>query len=110
MCRAELTCDRGRGAYRAFVTDAAALVARYGGFVAKYLGDGVLAYFGWPRTHEDEAQRAVQTGLAVVEAVANLKVPDGHPLAARVGIATGLVVVGELVGEGAAREEPLPTA
>jgi class 3 adenylate cyclase len=94
-----------RAAIRSYQDVCAGVVARYGGFAAKYLGDGVLAYFGWPRTHEDEAQRAVQTGLAVVEAVANLKVPDGHPLAARVGIATGLVVVGDLLGEGAAREE-----
>ena len=69
------------------------------------MGDGVLAYFGWPRAHEDEAERAVRAGLAIVEAVGRLATPAGEPLAARVGIATGLVVVGDLVGEGAAREE-----
>ena len=75
------------------------------GHVAKYLGDGVLAYFGWPHAHEDEAERAVRAGLAIIEAVAILRSVLGRPLAARVGIATGLVVVGDLLGEGAAREE-----
>ena len=69
------------------------------------MGDGVLAYFGWPAAHEDEAERAVRAGLAVAAAVARLAAPAGEPLAARVGIATGLVVVGDLIGEGAAREE-----
>jgi hypothetical protein len=69
------------------------------------MGDGVLAYFGWPRAHEDEAERAVRAALALNAAVGRLKAPDGGPLACRVGIATGLVVVGDLVGEGAAQEE-----
>ena len=69
------------------------------------MGDGVLAYFGWPMTHEDEAERAVRAGLAVVGAVARLPTAAGKSLAARVGIATGLVVVGDLVGEGAAQEQ-----
>src|SRR5215210_7162546 len=80
-------------------------IARVGGHVAKLMGDGVLAYFGWPLAHEDDAERAVQAGLAIVAAVGRLSTPAGEPLAARVGIATGLVVVGDLVGEGAAREE-----
>ena len=80
-------------------------VTRFEGHIAKFMGDGVLAYFGWPRAHEDEAERAVQAGLAIAEAVSRLSTPAGEPLAARVGIATGLVVVGDLVGEGAAREE-----
>ena len=80
-------------------------IARFEGHVAKFMGDGVLAYFGWPRAHEDEAERAVRAGLAVTAAVARLTAPGGEPLAARVGIATGLVVVGDLVGEGAAQEE-----
>jgi class 3 adenylate cyclase/predicted ATPase len=80
-------------------------IARVDGHVAKLMGDGVLAYFGWPRADEDEAERAVRAGLAVVDAVGRVASPDGEPLAARVGIATGLVVVGDLVGEGAAREE-----
>ncbi len=80
-------------------------VKRFEGYVAKLMGDGVLAYFGWPRAHEDEAERAVRAGLAIVHAVEKLKERAGHTLAARVGIATGLVVVGDLVGEGAAQEE-----
>lgn len=79
--------------------------ARFEGHVAKLMGDGVLAYFGWPRAHEDEAERAVRASLAAVEAVGRLASPAGEPLAARVGIATGVVVVGDLIGEGAAQEE-----
>ena len=69
------------------------------------MGDGVLAYFGWPQAHEDDAERAVRAGLAIVEATGGLKTPAGAPLAARIGIATGLVMVGELIGEGAAKEQ-----
>jgi class 3 adenylate cyclase/predicted ATPase len=79
-------------------------VTRFEGHVAKLMGDGVLCYFGWPRAHEDEAERAVRAGLAIAQAVARLEA-DGAPLACRVGIATGAVVVGDLVGEGAAQEE-----
>ena len=68
------------------------------------MGDGVLAYFGWPQAHEDEAERAVRAGLAIVAAVAKLS-GGGQALTCRVGIATGLVVVGDLIGEGAAREQ-----
>ena len=80
-------------------------INRMEGYVAKFMGDGVLAYFGWPRTHEDEAERAVRVGLAVTVAVAKLRTPGGSALATRVGIATGLVVVGDVIGEGAAQEE-----
>jgi class 3 adenylate cyclase/predicted ATPase len=80
-------------------------IARYDGRVAKLMGDGVLAYFGWPQAHEDDAERAVRAGLAAASATGRLIAPGGKPLAARVGIATGLVVVGDLVGEGAAQEE-----
>jgi class 3 adenylate cyclase len=69
------------------------------------MGDGVLAYFGWPLAHEDEAERAVRAGLALVGAMSGLSTPSGEPLAARVGIATGLVVVGDLVGERASQEQ-----
>jgi class 3 adenylate cyclase len=79
-------------------------ITRYEGHVAKFMGDGVLAYFGWPRAHEDEAERAVRAGLAVSAAVTRLS-SNGEALACRVGIATGLVIVGDLVGEGAAQEE-----
>ena len=69
------------------------------------MGDGVLAYFGWPKAHEDEAKRAVRAGLAIAQSVSHLSSAAGEPLAARVGIATGLVVVGDLVGEGASQEQ-----
>src|SRR6516165_86894 len=82
----------------------AAVIERSGGFVAKYMGDGVLAYFGYPRADEHDAERAVRAGLALVEAVGRLDTAARAPLQARVGIATGLVVVGDLIGEGEARE------
>ena len=77
-------------------------VARYDGFVAKFMGDGVLVYFGYPQAHEDEAERAVQAGLELVAAVSALNSPVS--LQTRVGIATGLVVVGDLIGSGDAQE------
>jgi class 3 adenylate cyclase len=67
------------------------------------MGDGVLAYFGWPIAHEEDGERAVRAGLDLTRAVAGLHAPDGQPLAARVGIAIGLVMVGELIGEGEAQ-------
>src|SRR6516225_3408302 len=81
----------------------AGTVARFGGFVAKYMGDGVLVYFGYPQAHEDDAERAVRAGLAVIDAVGRLATRE--PLNVRIGIATGLVVVGDLVGEGSAQEQ-----
>ena len=96
--------DMGR-VIRVYQQCCAEVVERWGGHVAKYMGDGVLAYFGWPQAHEDEAERAVRAGLAMVAALARLGTTAGEPLAVRVGIATGLVMVGELIGEGAAREE-----
>jgi class 3 adenylate cyclase len=72
-------------------------ITRFGGHVAKFMGDGVLAFFGWPRAYEDAGERAVRAGLAVTEAVGRLQTGDGEMLAARVGIATGLVMVGHLV-------------
>lgn len=80
-------------------------VARFGGHVAKFMGDGVIAYFGWPRAHENDSERAIRAGLAAVDAVGALSTPDGSALACRIGVATGLVVVGDLIGEGAAQEE-----
>jgi class 3 adenylate cyclase/predicted ATPase len=77
-------------------------VGRFDGFVAKYMGDGVLIYFGYPHAHEDDAERAVRAGLAVIEAIG--KLPASEDLSVRLGIATGLAVVGDLIGEGAARE------
>jgi class 3 adenylate cyclase len=83
----------------------AAVIERFDGHVAKYLGDGVLAYFGWPKAHEDDAERAVRAGLGLIGAVARLEPHEEVRLQARVGVATGQVVVGDLVGEGAARDE-----
>src|SRR6476660_1057537 len=78
-------------------------VQRFGGSVAKYMGDGVLVYFGYPQAHEDDAERAVRAGLELIQAVGALKASP--PLQTRVGIATGLVVVGDLIGSGAAQEQ-----
>ena len=80
-------------------------VQRFGGFVAKYMGDGVLVYFGYPQAHEDDAERAVRAGLELVAAVSDLK--SHAPLQTRVGIATGLVVVGDLIGSGASQEQAI---
>ena len=73
--------------------------------VAKFLGDGVLVYFGWPTAHEDDAERAVRAGLQLVETIARLQPHADVRLQARIGIATGQAVVGDLIGEGASREE-----
>jgi class 3 adenylate cyclase len=89
-------------AYQKCVADT---VQRFGGFVAKYMGDGVLVYFGYPQAHEDDAERAVRAGLELVAAVSGLK--THAPLQARVGIATGLVVVGDLIGSGASQEQAI---
>jgi class 3 adenylate cyclase/predicted ATPase len=88
-------------AYHSAVTD---VVRSLDGFVAKYMGDGVLAYFGYPRANEDDAERSVRAGLGIVDVVARLDVKS-VTLQARVGIATGLVVVGALIGEGSAQEQ-----
>jgi class 3 adenylate cyclase/tetratricopeptide (TPR) repeat protein len=77
-------------------------IAPFEGFVAKYMGDGVLVYFGYPEAHEDDAERAVRAGLAVIDAVGRLGAPE--PLSVRLGTASGLVVVGDLIGAGAAQE------
>ncbi|HXA21585.1 MAG TPA: AAA family ATPase [Acetobacteraceae bacterium] len=87
------------GDYHRVVADT---IGRFDGFVAKYMGDGVLLYFGYPQAHEDDAERAVRAGLAVIGAVGRLATPE--PLNVRLGIATGLAVVGDLIGEGAAQE------
>ena len=94
-----------REVIRAYQDACSAVVARYDGFVAKFMGDGVLAYFGFPRAHEDDAARAVHAGLELAEVVAGLKTPAREKLAARIGVATGIVVVGDFVGQGSAREQ-----
>ena len=80
-------------------------VRRFDGFIAKFLGDGVLIYFGYPEAHEDDPEQAVRAGLELVAAVKGLQTPE--PVEARVGIATGLVVVGELIGSGASQEHSI---
>src|ERR1700686_703775 len=102
---AKLDPEDLRGIFGAYHHCCAALVERNGGFVAKYMGDGVLAYFGYPQAHEHDAERAVRAGLALVEAVPTLATAAGTPLHVRAGIATGLVVVGDLLGAGAAQEQ-----
>ena len=87
------------GAYHKCVAET---VARFDGFVARYMGDGVLIYFGYPHAHEDDAERAVRAGLAIIEAIGKLGIQE--PLRVRIGVATGLVVVGDLVGAGEAQE------
>jgi predicted ATPase/class 3 adenylate cyclase len=84
--------------------DIATVVGHFDGFVAKYMGDGVLAYFGYPQAHEDDAERAVGAGLEIVMTARPVPAAPGGKLRVRVGIATGLVVVGDLVGAGEARE------
>jgi class 3 adenylate cyclase/tetratricopeptide (TPR) repeat protein len=91
------------------VTDAyhaacARIVSSYDGFLAEFRGDGILAYFGYPHAHEDDAERTVRASLDIVAAVAQLDTSAKEPLAVRIGIATGLVVIGDLSGEGALRE------
>jgi class 3 adenylate cyclase len=85
-----------------------AVIRRYDGFVAKYMGDGILVYFGYPRAHEDEAERSARAGLDIVDAMAELNAavprPPGVELAVRIGIATGPVIVGDQIGEGTASE------
>ncbi len=93
---------------RAFQDRCAGAISRFDGYIARYMGDGMLVYFGFPRAHEDDPERAVRAGLDVVSAVAELNRDDGArrgaELSVRVGIATGTVVVGDIVGEGAAAE------
>ena len=93
------------GIIRIYQACCAEVVGRWGGHIAKYLGDGVLVFFGYPQAHEDDAERAVRAGLELAEKIAQLSTEDGTPLSARSGIATGVVMVGELIGEGSAQEE-----
>ena len=89
-------------AYQKWCAD---VVSRFGGFIAKYMGDGVLVYFGYPRANEDDAERAVRAGLRLVEVPFKLRAEIDFNPKVRVGIASGLVVVGELLGEGMAQEQ-----
>ena len=101
---AQLDPEDLRGVISAYHRCCAEWIERHGGFTAKYMGDGVLAYFGYPKAHEHDAERAVQAGLAIVDAVPRLVTAAGSPLQVRAGIATGLVIVGDLFGSGEAQE------
>jgi class 3 adenylate cyclase len=79
-------------------------IRRYEGHIARFMGDGVLAYFGFPTAHEDNAERAVKAALDIVDSITGLVLPIAEKLEVRIGIASGLVVVGDLIGEGPARE------
>jgi len=96
-----------RAIVRAYYRCCTELIECNGGFVATHMGDEVLAYFGYPQAHEHDAERAVRAGLALVEAMPKVKTVSAGPLRARVGIATGLVVVGDLIDAGAAQELPV---
>src|SRR5215831_12648174 len=82
----------------------ARITLSYDGFLADFRGDGILAYFGYPRAHEDDAERTVRAGLDIIAAIARLETRAGEPLSVRIGIATGIVVVGDRGGEGELRE------
>ncbi len=101
---ARLDPEDMRGIIAAYHKCCATLISGNGGFVAKYMGDGVLAYFGYPHAHEHDPERAVRAGLAIVEAAPKLVTAVGAPLHVRVGIATGIVVVGDLLGSGESQE------
>jgi class 3 adenylate cyclase/predicted ATPase len=101
---ARLDPEDMREIFTAYHRCCAAVIARSGGFVAKYMGDGILAYFGYPRAHERDAEQAVRAGLAIVELAPKLETAAGAPLHVRVGIATRIVVVGDLLGSGEAQE------
>jgi len=92
---------------RRFLDACSQEIGRFNGYVAKYMGDGMLVYFGYPQAHEDDAERAVHAGLAILDRVKTLNQDTPHPefeIAARIGIATGPVVVGEVIGQDNAKE------
>ena len=95
------------GLIRRYQDAVAGAIGRYGGFVAKFMGDGVLAYFGFPRAFEDAAERAVRAAIGILLEVDAIEMPDGTRVQTRIGIATGLVVVGEIIGTGMAQERTI---
>jgi class 3 adenylate cyclase len=88
----------------AYYRGCADIITKAGGFIAQYMGDGVLAYFGYPQAHEDDAERAVRAGLTLVRAIGKLDSGTDESLRVRIGIATGVAIVGDLPGEGEAQE------
>jgi len=101
---ARLDPEDMRAVIDAYHAACARITRTHDGFLAQLRGDGILAYFGYPRAHEDDAERSVRAGLDIIAAVTRLKTPAPEPLAVRIGIATGVVVVGDLRGENALRE------
>jgi class 3 adenylate cyclase/tetratricopeptide (TPR) repeat protein len=95
------------GLIRRYQDATAGAIGRYGGFVAKFMGDGVLAYFGFPSAYEDAAERAVRAAIGILAEVGGIELPDNTRVQARIGIATGLVVVGEIIGTGSAQERTI---
>src|SRR4051794_12530193 len=93
-----------REVIRGYQARVAVTIQQFNGFIARYVGDGVLIYFGWPEAHETDAERAVRAGLAVAAAVSKASI-SGEALQARIGIATGLVVIGEPIGAGDSRQQ-----
>src|SRR5207247_1336891 len=101
---ARLDPEDMRAVIDAYHAACARITRTYDGFLAEFRGDGILAYFGYPLAHEDDAERTVRAGLDIIAAVARLETHAAEPLAVRIGIATGVVVVGDLSREGALRE------
>lgn len=93
-----------RAVIRAYHGGCTNIVKRHDGHVANFIGDGLLVYFGWPQAHDDDAERAVRAGLELAKAVSALTAPTGEALRVRIGVATGPVVVGNLIREGPAQE------
>ncbi|WP_420964580.1 AAA family ATPase [Bradyrhizobium sp. B120] len=104
---ARLDPEDMREVMRSYQDACSGVIARYEGFVAKFLGDGIVAYFGYPLAHEDDAERAVRAGLEIVAVLAGLETRAADLLQIRIGIATGVVVVGDLIGQGSAQEHPV---
>ena len=105
MLAAELDPEDLAEVIRRFQSTCATTLEHIGGHIARFMGDGILAYFGYPQAHEDDAERAVRAGLDLVAKISRLLLPSGEPLQVRVGIATGLVIVGETLGERSAQEQ-----
>lgn len=95
----QLDPEEYREAIKRYQDAVVGAVTRYGGFVAKFLGDGVLVYFGWPKAFEDQAERSIRAGLNAIAAVGNVNIDGIPPLSARVGVASGQIVIGDLSGE-----------
>lgn len=94
-----------RDIIRVYQDSCAGVITRWGGYIARYVGDGLLVYFGFPKAQEDAAERAVRAGLNILDALRDVGPVQGQPLAVRIGIATGLCIVGDIIGSAAAQEQ-----